>query len=73
MSTAANSKPVALPETHPVREAKFPGIRSTVDGSAAVVWVESSIAQAACAYPITPSTPMGDGFAMEEQELSGFL
>jgi pyruvate-ferredoxin/flavodoxin oxidoreductase len=36
-----------------------------VDGSGAVVWVESHISQGACAYPITPSTPMGDGFAME--------
>ena len=44
---------------------RFPGIRSTVDGSGAVVWVESHISQAACAYPITPSTPMGDGYAME--------
>ena len=31
----------------------------------AIVWVESHISQAACAYPITPSTPMGDGFAAE--------
>ncbi len=45
--------------------ARFPGIRSTADGSAAVVWVESHISQAACAYPITPSTPMGDGFGVE--------
>ncbi len=44
---------------------RFPGIRSTADGSAAVVWVESHIAQAACAYPITPSTSMGDGFTVE--------
>jgi pyruvate-ferredoxin/flavodoxin oxidoreductase len=36
-----------------------------VDGSGAVVWVDSHIAQGACAYPITPSTPMGDGFAVE--------
>jgi len=43
----------------------FPGIRATTDGSGAVVWVESHISQAACAYPITPSTPMGDGFAAE--------
>ena len=43
----------------------YPGIPATVDGSGAVVWVESSICQAACAYPITPSTPMGDGFAVE--------
>jgi pyruvate-ferredoxin/flavodoxin oxidoreductase len=30
-----------------------------------VVWVDSHIVQGACAYPITPSTPMGDGFAVE--------
>ncbi len=44
---------------------RFPGIRTTTDGSGAVVWVESHISQGACAYPITPSTPMGDGFAVE--------
>jgi pyruvate-ferredoxin/flavodoxin oxidoreductase len=43
----------------------FPGTRATTDGSGAVVWVESHISQAAVAYPITPSTPMGDGFAAE--------
>jgi pyruvate-ferredoxin/flavodoxin oxidoreductase len=43
----------------------FPGIRTVSDGSGAVVWVESHISQGACAYPITPSTPMGDGFAAE--------
>ena len=44
---------------------RYPGIETTADGSGAVVWVESHIAQGACAYPITPSTPMGDGFAVE--------
>jgi pyruvate-ferredoxin/flavodoxin oxidoreductase len=44
---------------------KYPGIVNTTDGSGAVVWVESAIAEGACAYPITPSTPMGDGFAAE--------
>ncbi len=44
---------------------RYPGLRATVDGSGAVVWVESHISQGACAYPITPSTPMGDGFALE--------
>ena len=43
----------------------YPGLRATVDGSGAVVWVESHISQGACAYPITPSTPMGDDFATE--------
>ncbi len=50
---------------HPKSSARYPGIRSTADGSAAVVWVESNISQAASAYPITPSTPMGDGFGVE--------
>ncbi len=43
----------------------FRGIRSVSDGSGAAVWVESHISQGACAYPITPSTPMGEGFAAE--------
>ncbi len=54
----------AAPEVEK-QDVKYPGIVSTVDGSGAVVWVESHIAQGACAYPITPSTPMGDGFAVE--------
>ena len=43
----------------------YPGVPATTDGSGAVVWVESHISQGACAYPITPSTPMGDGFQAE--------
>ncbi|HZU22703.1 MAG TPA: transketolase C-terminal domain-containing protein [Terriglobales bacterium] len=59
-------EPVAdVNRTPSVSDSRYPGIRATVDGSGAVVWVESHIAQAACAYPITPSTPMGDGFAAE--------
>ena len=56
--SSSNSTP--QPEGPP-----YPGTRATTDGSGAVVWVESHISQAACAYPITPSTPMGDGFAAE--------
>lgn len=40
----------------------FPGIPSSADGSEAVVWVDTHITQGACAYPITPSTPMGTGY-----------
>ncbi len=43
----------------------FPGERTTADGAGMVVWVESHISQGACAYPITPSTPMGDGYQAE--------
>jgi pyruvate-ferredoxin/flavodoxin oxidoreductase len=35
---------------------------AAMDGSEAVVWMETRIGQAAFAYPITPSTPMGQGF-----------
>jgi pyruvate-ferredoxin/flavodoxin oxidoreductase len=60
--------PISYSELLSDREAeapRYPGIRSTMDGSGAVVWVESHISQGACAYPITPSTPMGDGYAVE--------
>jgi len=43
----------------------FPGEPVADDGSAAVVWVETHISQGAAAYPITPSTPMGEGFEAE--------
>ena len=42
--------------------APYPGLRTTADGSEAVVWVETHITQGACAYPITPSTNMGVGY-----------
>jgi len=41
---------------------RFPGIKTTGDGSEAVVWVETHVGQGACAYPITPSTNMGGGY-----------
>jgi pyruvate-ferredoxin/flavodoxin oxidoreductase len=42
----------------------FPGIRSAMDGSAAVVEMETAAGEAAGAYPITPSTQMGEGWAV---------
>jgi pyruvate-ferredoxin/flavodoxin oxidoreductase len=44
-------------------EAKYPGILSNDDGSGAVVGVETAASEAAGAYPITPSTQMGEGWA----------
>ena len=41
---------------------RFPGIRSIVDGSEAIAHVETRVAEAACAYPITPSTTMAAVF-----------
>ena len=42
---------------------KYPGIPMITDGAGAVVWVETHITQAACAYPITSSTTMGGGYS----------
>ena len=41
---------------------RFPGIPTTADGAEMIVWVETHISQGAVAYPITPSTTMGQGF-----------
>ncbi len=43
---------------------KYPGIPATEDGSAAVVEMETAASEAAGAYPITPSTQMGEGWAL---------
>jgi len=40
----------------------YPGIKATIDGSGAAVWVETHITDGACAYPITPSTTMAAGY-----------
>lgn len=45
-----------------MNEPRFPGLPALEDGSGAVVRVETLASQGACAYPITPSTPMGVGF-----------
>ena len=44
-------------------EARYPGIFKTEDGSSAVVSMETAASEAAGAYPITPSTQMGEGWA----------
>ncbi|MCP4658596.1 MAG: pyruvate ferredoxin oxidoreductase, partial [bacterium] len=43
---------------------KYPGIPIAEDGSAAVVMMETAGSEAAGAYPITPSTQMGEGWAL---------
>ena len=42
---------------------RFPGIDTAIDGSSIVVRVEINGSEAAGAYPITPSTQMGEGWA----------
>ncbi|MDP1653946.1 MAG: 2-oxoacid:acceptor oxidoreductase family protein [Rhodocyclaceae bacterium] len=42
------------------KQVKYPGIRDAVDGNTAVIHVERETSDAAGAYPITPSTQMGE-------------
>jgi len=42
---------------------KYPGVRGAVDGNSAVIHVERESSDAAGAYPITPSTQMGEYWA----------
>jgi pyruvate-ferredoxin/flavodoxin oxidoreductase len=46
------------------RAPKYPGVADAADGSTAVVIVETAASDAAGAYPITPSTQMGEGWAL---------
>lgn len=46
-------------------QVKYPGIRDAVDGNTAVIHVEREASDAAGAYPITPSTQMGEYWAEE--------
>jgi pyruvate-ferredoxin/flavodoxin oxidoreductase len=48
-----------------VKAVKYPGVRDAVDGNTAVVHVEREASDAAGAYPITPSTQMGEYWAEE--------
>lgn len=47
------------------KPAKYPGVRDAVDGNTAVIHVEREASDAAGAYPITPSTQMGEYWAEE--------
>jgi len=44
---------------------KYPGLRDAVDGNTAIIHVEREASDAAGAYPITPSTQMGEYWAEE--------
>jgi pyruvate-ferredoxin/flavodoxin oxidoreductase len=48
----------------PIPEPKYTGHRTAVDGSEAVVAMETAASEGAGAYPITPSTQMGEGWAV---------
>ena len=47
----------------PPVEVRYPGVQTAMDGSTAVVAMETAGSEAAGAYPITPSTQRGEGWA----------
>jgi pyruvate-ferredoxin/flavodoxin oxidoreductase len=50
----------------PKAEPRFPGEPQAMDGSEAIVTMETAASEAAGAYPITPSTQMGEGWALAQ-------
>jgi pyruvate-ferredoxin/flavodoxin oxidoreductase len=44
-------------------QARYPGVLTAGDGSSAVLAMETAASEASGAYPITPATKMGDGWA----------
>jgi pyruvate-ferredoxin/flavodoxin oxidoreductase len=62
-AVAERPSKTAEPQKQPAETSfQYPGIPTTCDGAEAVVHVETKVAQAAGAYPITSSTTMGGGF-----------
>ena len=53
----------AAPDAVSTPVPRYPGVRQAMDGSTAVVAMETAASEAAGAYPITPSTQMGEGWA----------
>jgi pyruvate-ferredoxin/flavodoxin oxidoreductase len=53
------------------KQFKYPGIRMAMDGNTAVVMCEREASDAAGAFPITPSTDMGEAWA--EQKSKGHI
>jgi pyruvate-ferredoxin/flavodoxin oxidoreductase len=50
-------------DTDEARTVTYPGVPDAMDGTGAVVSMETAGSEAAGAYPITPSTQMGEGWA----------
>ncbi|HUH13402.1 MAG TPA: 2-oxoacid:acceptor oxidoreductase family protein, partial [Longimicrobiales bacterium] len=48
----------------PQEQPRYPGVPDATDGTGAVVAMETAASEAAGAYPITPSTQMGEGWAL---------
>jgi|CXWL01.1.fsa_nt_gi pyruvate-ferredoxin/flavodoxin oxidoreductase len=59
MTSIFRAKPAVVVPEPPA----YPGTLEAMDGSAAIVAMETAAGEAAGAYPITPSTQMGEGWA----------
>ena len=59
----AGNGAAAQTDTRQEAAVKYPGVRDAIDGNTAVILVEREAADAAGAYPITPSTQMGEYWA----------
>ncbi|MBI4410074.1 MAG: 2-oxoacid:acceptor oxidoreductase family protein, partial [Gemmatimonadetes bacterium] len=59
LKSPMGSRPAAPP---------YPGVAEAMDGSGAVVAMETAASEGAGAYPITPSTQMGEGWAVAYAE-----
>jgi len=55
---------VSEPEKSTSTGVRYPGVPEALDGTGAVVAMETAAGEAAGAYPITPSTQMGEGWAL---------
>ncbi|HKG91991.1 MAG TPA: hypothetical protein VKA84_08880, partial [Gemmatimonadaceae bacterium] len=64
----SNGAAPAAPNGTPTASVKYPGRSEATDGSGAVVAMETAAGEAAGAYPITPSTQMGEGWALAVAE-----
>ena len=58
------TEPIATTADAPDDQPEFPGLHRALDGTDAIVEMETAASEAAGAYPITPSTQMGEGWAL---------
>lgn len=57
-----------MSKKEPTKQFKYPGIRDAMDGNTAVIMCERESTDGAGAYPITPSTQMGEFWAEERSK-----
>ena len=63
MSVRSLARKVLKPKEDSRPDVKYPGVRAAVDGNTAVILCERESTDGAGAYPITPSTQMGEFWA----------